>query len=129
VKTVAEFTPKDPALDRAITEFQSNVSAAIGQLERDSAVEPQVVQARVNGTIVRPGQLAVVDGSVNFELLLSTPRPDDEGRVTVVVKQKPAGTLTLRPVSSQVNAAATAALTNVGRYELQVAGGQYWRAP
>lgn len=129
MKTVASFTEKDQALDRAITEFQSNVATALEQLAREAAVDPQVMQARVSGTMVRPGQLAIVDGAVNSELLLATPRPGDEAQTLVVVKQKAAGTLTLRPIASQVNSAATASLTSVGRYELQVAGGQYWRAP
>lgn len=129
MKTVASFTNKDPALDRAITEMQSNVVAAIEQLGREAAVDPEVVQATKTGTLVRPGQLAVVDGSVAFELLLAAPRPNDEAQAIVVVKKQAAGTLTLRPIGSQVNGAATASLTSVGRYELQVAGGQYWRAP
>lgn len=129
MKTVAVFTEKDEALDRAITEFQSNVDAAISRLESDSAAEPQVVQVRKDGMIVRCGQLAVVDGSVNLELLLAKPLPNDEGRQLVIVKQKVAGTLTVRPILSTINSAATASLTAIGRYEIQVAGGVYWRDP
>jgi hypothetical protein len=130
VKTVAVFSERDAALDRALTEFQSNVDSAVSALERRAAADPQVVQVRrLSGSLVRVGQLAVVDGSGNTELLLAKPLPNDEGRSLFVVKQNAAGTLTLRPISSAINAAATAALTSVGRYELQVAGGQYWRAP
>lgn len=130
MKTVAVFTEKDAALDRALTEFQSNVDAALRQLERGASVDPLVVQVRrQTGSLVRVGQIAVVDGSANSELLLAKPLPNDEGRSVFVVKQNAAGTLTLRPISSTVNGAATASLTSVGRYELQVAGGQYWRAP
>lgn len=130
MKIVALFTEKDAALDRALTEFQSNVEQAVSALERDSSADPQVVQVRrLTGSLVRVGQLAVVDGSINQELLLAKPRPNDEGRSLFIVKQQAAGTLTVRPVSSQVNGGGTASLTSVGRYELQVAGGSYWRAP
>lgn len=129
MKLVAEFSRKDAALDRAITEFQSNVDAALRQLEAETVAEGQIVEVRKSGIVARVGQVACVQGDVALELLLAKPLPNDEARELTIVKRGATANLTVRPIGATLNAAATATLTSVGSYRLIVAGGQYWRAP
>lgn len=129
MKIVATFSNKDVELDRRLSEFQSNVDQALRTLELESVAEPQILYVNKTGTMVRVGQLVYIEGNVAIELVLAKPLPNDEGRTLVVCKRKSTANLTLVPIGSKLNDGGSATITAVGRYEIQVLKGEYWRAP
>ena len=116
------------ALREALQRFERNVEVFAGNV-KDLFERPFTRQARpvtASGQSAAPGQVVRVSTeSGNVELLL--PRPETvPGREFLVLKMEAANTLTLRPVSGTINAAATLAITAAGATWIYCDGGAYY---
>lgn len=134
--TVRRFVsdPKEADLNRRLVQFEENVENALAEVEAVSQPLPKLsadAATVVTGTVQAAWDttLRVDTSSAAIEVQLPGPSATKDGHSVRIIKTNSGGSaLTVRPISGNVQGAATHAPTAIGAHTYVTDGTDWWLA-